>query len=162
MSTRIRLYGAHDATDILRLNRKSENLLSPMDSQRFAHLRQSGALVFVAEHAESIAGFLIGFHEGADYDSVNYQWFLKNTQRFLYIDRVVISETLRGLGIARLLYEQVKVQARADGLEKIVAEINAEPPNMESLEFHRKQGFREMATQNVGVTKIVSLQCLDL
>ena len=109
---------------------------------------------------QQVAGFLMGFCRGTSYDSANYRWFSENHSDFLYIDRVVVSNRHRGKGIASRFYEDAITWSREQGLSSLVAEIDIEPPNMESLKFHEKFGFVEVDQLVHSPTKVVSLQQL--
>jgi predicted GNAT superfamily acetyltransferase len=87
--------------------------------------------------------FLLAFDEVADYDSENFLWFRARYERFVYVDRVAVSPCARGRGYARLLYEALFARAAAAGHERIVCEVNAEPPNPASDAFHARLGFME-------------------
>lgn len=93
---------------------------------------------------ENSAALLVTFDQDADYDSVNFQWFRERLDRFVYIDRIVVSETHRGAGLARILYEHLFGLARAAGHHTVTCEVNAVPPNPGSDAFHARMGFEEM------------------
>jgi predicted GNAT superfamily acetyltransferase len=156
----LRPFSATDETDILELNRESVAVLSPMEAERFALLRGMASLLRIAEDDGQVAGFLMGFCRGTSYDSANYRWFSENHSDFLYIDRVVVSNRHRGKGIASRFYEDAITWSREQGLSSLVAEIDIEPPNMESLKFHEKFGFVEVDQLVHSPTKVVSLQQL--
>ena len=78
----------------------------------------------------------------ADYDSPNFLWFRQRYERFVYVDRVVTAGAARGRGLAGRLYRELVERARGAGHERIVCEVNADPPNPGSEAFHRKFGFR--------------------
>lgn len=158
----LRHYRPGDAVDILALNAASVAVLSPMDDARFEHLRALCSLLKVAELDGAVAGFLMGFCDGTAYNSVNYRWFSANCEAFLYIDRVVVSSAHRGRGIASRFYEHAIEWSRERGLRSLVAEIDIEPPNEASLQFHRRFGFREMDRLVHSANKVVSLQQLDI
>jgi predicted GNAT superfamily acetyltransferase len=158
----LRQYQESDRVEIIHLNSESVEALSPMDSNRFSELRKMCSVLIVAEHSESVVGFLMGFVAGTNYDSPNYRWFLDNIKDFLYIDRVVVSNEARGKGIGRKLYLEARNWAVSNSLGKMAAEINIEPPNRESLLFHKKLGFSELSTQRISDEKVVSLQSLDI
>ena len=84
---------------------------------------------------------LIAFDQDNDYDSPNFQWFRARYARFIYVDRVVVSPERRGEGLARLLYDDLFAFARRAGHERIVAEVNSDPPNPGSDAFHAAMGF---------------------
>lgn len=88
--------------------------------------------------------FLLAFDRDADYDSPNFRWFRARYPRFVYIDRVVVADAARGRGLARLLY--LDLFAAAAGHERIVCEVNSDPPNPASDAFHRAMGFAEVGS----------------
>jgi predicted GNAT superfamily acetyltransferase len=102
---------------------------------------------------------LLAFREGADYDSVNYRWFAERYERFLYIDRVVVSGRARAGGLGGALYRHVFTQAAQAGVPLLTCEFDLDPPNPASERFHRKFGFHEVGRQALyGGAKLVSLQ----
>ncbi|MEE4192430.1 MAG: GNAT family N-acetyltransferase [Halieaceae bacterium] len=159
---RLRDYEPGDEPTVLALNAESVAVLSPMDAGRFARLREAAALLRVAEHEGTVAGFLMGFCAGSDYDSPNYRWFSDNFSDFFYVDRVVVDSTRRGLGLASAFYDECIAWATAQQLTAIVAEIDIEPPNVGSLRFHEKYGFEEVDRLTHSASKVVSLQRLSL
>lgn len=158
----IRQILAKDIETILELNAISVNVLSPMDNTKLQHLIASSALSVVVEEANQVAGFMLAFTQGADYDSVNYQWFSQHYDEFLYIDRIVVSEQFRGRGIASTLYQYLVDWATEHALPSIFAEIDVLPPNQPSLLFHQKWGFKELSLLQHSEHKIVSLQELKV
>ena len=148
-----------DFAVILSLNAGSEHFLSPMDADRLAHLHSQAAYHRVAETGSHIAAFLLGFREGADYDSPNYRWFGKRYDSFLYIDRIVVSASYREKGLGTALYQDLFAFAARHEIVSVTCEFDIEPPNETSRRFHAKFGFREVGTQWLGGgRKQVSLQ----
>lgn len=147
-----------DAAQICQLNRMDETRLSPMDTERFALLSGMACYNKVVTVDGEPAGFLIGFRDGTDYDSLNYRWFNERMKRFFYIDRVVVDARYRKMGIASTLYRDVQVFASEQSLNWLAAEIDIQPPNTSSLAFHKAFGFNEVGTQVYGEHKMVSLQ----
>ena len=154
----LRPYVNADEESILALNEGAVAVLSPMNASRFEWLRGLCSLLRVAEDGGEVAGFLMGFCAGADYDSINYRWFSENFGDFLYVDRVVVSDNHRGKGIASQFYEHAVEWSREQGLACLVAEIDIEPPNEASLKFHERFGFVEVDRLEHSPDKIVSLQ----
>ncbi len=147
-----------DTATVCTLNRIDEVRLSPMDPERFAALRAAACYCKVAQCEGEVAAFLIGFSDGADYDSDNYRWFDARMKNFFYIDRIVVDARFRGRGLASGLYRDVQAHARDHALHWLAAEIDIEPPNPVSLAFHSHLGFSEIGTQVTGSGKTVSLQ----
>jgi uncharacterized protein len=150
---------AVDFPAILRLNRESEHFLSPLTLARLAGLHGRAAYHRVAVLEGDVLGFLLAFSEGSDYDSPNYRWFAARYDRFLYIDRVVVSKAHRGKRLGALLYEDLFSFAGKSGAERVVCEFDIDPPNAISRALHARFGFREVGTQWVAAgRKQVSLQ----
>ncbi|MCJ2178062.1 GNAT family N-acetyltransferase [Novosphingobium album (ex Hu et al. 2023)] len=96
---------------------------------------------FLAAHEGMEDALLIAFDQNADYDSPNFLWFRERHARFVYVDRIVTSATARGNGLGRALYAMLFEAARAAGYDRIVCEVNSDPPNPASDAFHAALGF---------------------
>ena len=86
---------------------------------------------------DEIVGFIICMREGSAYSSENYKFFTKRLKKFLYVDRVAIDERHRRAGLGKAIYEDIFAQARKDNLP-IALEVNTQPVNQPSLNFHEK------------------------
>lgn len=156
----IRPASEQDYDFILKTNLDNVEVLSPMNADRLHFLAGMIEQFLVAEVDGQLAAFLMALREGADrYDSENYRWFSAKYDAFLYVDRIVIAEPYRHLGIGSKLYQAVFAHAQAINVPFVTCEVDTIPYNEISLNFHKKMGFREVGTQYVhlnGVT--VSLQ----
>ncbi len=129
---------AADLGWVLALNRVHETELSPLDAAGLA------ALVDVATYGFAIdpeAAFLLVMDQNADYASPNFVWHRNRFDRFAYVDRIAVSADHRRKGHAQALYGALFEAARRDGLERIVCEVNSDPPNPQSDAFHASLGF---------------------
>jgi len=149
---------AADAEAIVRLNDESVLATSPMDTATFENLLEVSSLLTVAVRDNEVVGFLMGFTDGAPLDGLNYQWFARRFKQFFYIDRIVIDASCRGSGLGQSVYAHVDEWARQQGLLWLAAEMNLDPPNLASLRFHKRQGFKEIGTQKLPSDKLVSMQ----
>ena len=132
---------------------------SPMDVPRLQALARLSCHFRVASADGRMAAFLLAMRDGVAYENDNYGWFAAHYPCFLYIDRVVVSPACRGLGVGRLLYEDLFTYARANGIPVLACEYNIVPPNEPSRRFHERFGFRQQGTQWVANgSKQVSLQ----
>ncbi|MFC5578945.1 GNAT family N-acetyltransferase [Lysobacter niabensis] len=148
-----------DHAAILARNLESEHLLSPLDAARLRHLDAQAAYHRVVCDSDAVAGFLLAFREGADYDSPNYLWFTQHYPTFLYVDRIAIAASHQGRHLGRLLYDDLFAFARVHGIDTVACEFYVEPLNEASQRFHARFGFREVGTQWVADgRKRVSLQ----
>ena len=109
--------------------------------QRFAAI---AARFTVVEVGGAIAAYLIALDPHADYASPNFIWFRDRRQEFLYVDRLAVATEHRRRGIGGRLYRDLEEHARGIGCPRIACEVNLEPRNEASLEFHRALGFGEV------------------
>jgi hypothetical protein len=152
-----------DLKKILELNEESVHFLSPLTMEKLEHLVSQSELLEVVEVDGEVEAFVLTVIEGKDYDSVNYLWFAAHYERFLYIDRVVVSVKMHGKGLGGMLYKSVFDYAKQKGIPFVTAEIDINPPNPGSLSFHEKYGFKEVGKQTVaGGKKVVSLQAVEI
>ena len=96
---------------------------------------------------DEIVGFIICIREDSAYKSENYQFFTQRLKKFLYVDRVAIDEQHRRAGLGQAIYEDIFVQASADNLP-IALEVNTQPVNQISLNFHEKMGFDKVGSRD--------------
>jgi predicted GNAT superfamily acetyltransferase len=132
-----------DGAALLALNNAHAVELSWLEPERLAHLV---AEAFVARRVGVADALLLTFDQAADYDSPNFLWFRERYDAFVYVDRVVVADGARSRGLARRLYDDLFAAARAAGHERIVCEVNADPPNPASDAFHAALGFVPVGT----------------
>lgn len=137
---------------VLELNFENETETSRIDR---AWLAKWTPQTFAALSGGQEEAFLIAFDQNAAYDSVNFLWFKQRFPKFVYVDRVVVAEASRGRGLAGAIYKALFTQARAAGAERIVCEVNAEPPNPASDAFHSGMGFTEIGRAKLANGKLV-------
>lgn len=98
----------------------------------------------------------MAFDQDADYDSPNYLWFRERYPRFVYVDRIVVDPAMRKRGLANHLYDDLFRMAKDAGHDRIVCEVNTDPPNPASDAFHAALGFVEVGHASIhGGTKTV-------
>jgi predicted GNAT superfamily acetyltransferase len=152
---------AADFPRILELNEESVHHLSPLTREGLQWLHDTAAYHRVVVDDGEVVAFLLALREGGEYESLNYRWFARTYDRFLYVDRVVVANRSRGAGVGRRLYADLLLFARQTGAERVTCEFDTDPPNEPSRRFHESQGFREVGTQAVaGGRKTVSLQAV--
>jgi predicted GNAT superfamily acetyltransferase len=110
-------------------------------------------------------GFVLTFASGSAYDSANYRWFTERAassgwDAFYYLDRVVVDPSVRRAGIGTRVYDEIEERARR--LAPVMClEVNLDPPNQPSLEFHRRRGYVEVG-QDASTGHLVSLMVKEL
>jgi len=146
-----------DEAFILALNAACVPSVSEMSAQDFRNIAGWAERVLIAEAGGRPAGFVILIRPGSAYPSDNYGWFETAYRRHLYVDRIAVSESARGTGAGRALYEAALLMARELGEERITAEVNEDPPNPESMAFHAKLGFRHLLSRPSRSGKVVAM-----
>jgi uncharacterized protein len=139
--------------ELLALNNAHAEELSYKTPEAFIEL--IGTAHVVLAEPDGLA-LVVTFSNHSTYDNTNFDWFKQKYSRFLYVDRVVVSSAARGKGLARSLYSTVEDCARREKLERVVCEINLDPPNPASDAFHLALGFAPIGQQQLaGKSKTV-------
>ncbi len=126
---------------LLALNNVHAEQTSLLDAARLRHML---ATAFHVAAIGELDAFLIAFDQTADYDSPNFLWLRARHARFVYVDRIVTAPQSRGLGHASRLYRDLFARAAAAGHDRILCEVNLDPPNPGSDAFHARMGFAEV------------------
>lgn len=148
-----------DFPTILQLNEEFVDVLSPLTPERLARLDQQSALHWVVEEENRVVAFLLVFAQGSTYDGVVYSWWAARHERFLYVDRIVVSPNAPTRGWGSRLYRELTAHACGAGVPVIVCEYYSKPVNEASARFHARHGFHEVGVLALpGAEKTVSLQ----
>lgn len=124
---------------LLSLNNAHAVETGPLTRDELSHM------LATAYHSASMGtgkdGLIITFDQNAPYESPNFIWFKARHDSFVYVDRIIVAEHARGRGLARTFYQALFEKAARDGHERVVCEVNLDPPNPGSLNFHAALGF---------------------
>jgi len=147
-----------DLAEILTLNNAAVPAVNQLASDSLGALVEGAAGLIVARVGSELAGFLLLLAgPGLDYESLNYQWFAARYDRFLYVDRVVVSPAARRTGLGRRFYDHA-VALGQGSYSVLCAEVNTRPRNEGSLAFHEALGFDAVGSQDTeGGTKTVRM-----
>ena len=148
----------HSATEaLLTLNNNNSTELSPLTLPELDQIIRASFFSATINNSEAL---LISFDQSFPYEHENLTWLrtyfedsrLQNAlsnhdapERFVYVDRVVVSPAARGKGYARALYTDLFDRAKSAGHTRIVCEVNLIPPNPVSDAFHASLGFHEIS-----------------
>ena len=130
------------------LNQANTPEVGSLESMR--HLKQLidfSAYNLLVLKEDEIVGFIICMRERSAYGSENYKFFTKRLKKFLYVDRVAIDERHRRAGLGQAIYEDIFFQARNESLP-VALEVNTQPVNQPSLNFHQKMGFDQVGIRD--------------
>jgi predicted GNAT superfamily acetyltransferase len=131
---------------LLAVNNWSAGETSVLTREKFDRMIASA---HVATFIEPSAAFLLAFAQSDDFDGGHFLWFKRRFAEFLYIDRIVVAEGRRRLGLGMLLYSDVFKRAEELGHSRVVCEVNLQPPNPISDSFHAAQGFEEVGRATI-------------
>ena len=130
------------------LNQKNTPEVGSINSlESFGSLLDKSSINLLIEYKKQPIGFVICFRENLEYESLNYKFFNKTKDKFLYIDRVVINSHYRRAGLGMSLYKYLDKEASKEFLP-ICCEVNSIPLNQISLNFHAKNGFIEIGERD--------------
>ena len=154
----IRPMVAIDLATVLAINEANVPEVSSISMEQLEFLVEESACSLVVDVDGTVAGFCIVLGAGSAYDSVNYRWFMDRYTDAMYLDRVAFTEEFRGQGLGTALYDEVhEFVRRVPGMNRWTLEVNADPPNLPSLAFHRARGFVEVGQQHTPYGITVSL-----
>ena len=157
-----RLFLKSDIDAALELNNLNAPAVGEIDRTQLEFLIEHSLYSF-AIGADTLHAFCITFAPGAPYTSVNYQWFSQNYSEFVYLDRIVVSEKMRNNSLGAKLYAAVEQRMIKDRCAPILTcEVNLNPPNLGSIKFHNRIGFREVGQQDSKPGLTVSLLAKNL
>ncbi|MCU1399780.1 MAG: hypothetical protein JWN62_2889 [Acidimicrobiales bacterium] len=142
------------------MNNDAVPAVSEADLAKMTALVDASLLSLVVEHEGEIVGFCVNFGPGADYASVNYQWFCARYEEFAYLDRIVVSPAARNMGLGAAIY--AAVEEHIAGTPWLLCEVNLRPRNEGSLRFHERLGFVEVGQQETPYGVLVSMLAKDL
>ena len=105
-------------------------------------INMSSVALYFSKKNKAI-GFIICLREKKRYQSLNYKFFSKLERKFLYIDRVVVEKGNRNKGIGKYVYQQLFDIAKKYNIP-VCCEVNIQPINKISLDFHSYLGFQQV------------------
>jgi predicted GNAT superfamily acetyltransferase len=147
MDIKITIGNTNDIEAVLSLNEAANPHVNHISKSELTSLIDSSFYFGVARDEEIIAGFIIALPTGLDYQSQNYRWFSQQYDKFIYIDRIVISDGYQGCGIGGDFYKKLE-ELSVKAAPALSCEVNLRPPNPNSLAFHHNLGFNEVGQQD--------------
>ena len=133
----------NDVESIWLINEQGLPGTGQVSKQEVSDLLKLSALSFGAFTNGKLLGFMLCLSPKTNYSSLNYAWFNKKYEDFIYVDRIAVSPDQRDRGIGSKLYEKVISYSQENSIP-IAAEVNLNPPNPGSMRFHNRFGFEEV------------------
>ena len=132
-----------DIPSIWLINQEGLPGTGEISEKEIADLLTLSELSLGAYEENELVGFVLCLPPNTRYGSLNYAWFNKRYEEFLYVDRIAVSENHRNCKIGTKLYKEVISHAEQNNCP-IAAEVSLKPPNPDSLRFHERNGFNEI------------------
>ena len=92
-----------DLARALEINQANVPEVGSVDADRLAWIARMSPIALVAEDdlgdGTEVLGFCLVLADDAEYDSVNYAWFVERFEDFMYLDRVAVDAAARGRGL---------------------------------------------------------------
>ena len=151
---RFRTLRSEDAPALWRINEEGLPGTGKISQDAIIDLLGLAELPLGAFEGGELVGFVLCLPPKTRYGSLNYAWFNKRYDDFLYVDRIAVSEKHRNRKIGSLLYQKVITYAQEQNCP-VVAEVSLKPPNPKSMRFHDRHGFNEVGVfhhENMSVT----------
>lgn len=140
---------------VLRVNNAAVPAVNPHDASSLRALVEGADRCWVAVAGTSRVGMLVTFGPGASYASTNYRWLSERFEQFRYVDRIVVVPEAKGRGVGRVLYDALEEHVATVGAQRMLCEVNVEPPNPMSIAFHTAMGWSAVADREVAPGKAV-------
>ena len=151
----------NDFKEIIALNTRFESYLSPLNNPKLLFLIKESWFAKSIRVRQNLIGFLITIPPNSVYNSINYNWFNKRYNSFIYIDRVCISNEFQRHGLGQYFYDEVKSNFKKI-TKRMVCEVNIFPRNKISESFHMRYGFKEVGKlKSKNSLKVVSLKSYE-
>ena len=153
---------ADELPDILIMNQEALPAVSSVSIEDMEHFLYIVDYFRTLKVENKIAGFLIALSPGKDYSSLNYKWFEKTYNSFIYVDRIVIDTNYHRNGLGTSFYNDLETFSIKKS-SRITCEVNIRPKNEGSMVFHENYGFEQVGTQTTEEgKKEVSLMSYEL
>lgn len=137
---KIRKYDSRDLNWLVELNNLCVPSVDPHTAETMTENIAFCNHILIADRYGVPLGAVMLMREGTEYKSRNYAWHNQNNEQHLYVDRIIVSEDARGLGVGRKLYQYAIKAAQMNDVP-LTAEVNTEPNNPQSHAFHEALGF---------------------
>ncbi len=130
------------------INQQQVPKVGSVSLEEFINLIEISKISYGIIKKGTCLGFVICLRENTNYQSINYKFFQKRHNKFIYIDRIAIANKYQSSGIGSNLYS--KLLSIKDKFNiPICAEVNIDPLNEVSINFHKKHGFVEITESTI-------------
>ena len=154
MNCKIEQATEDDLEFILSLNEDSVPAVSSSNLEMMKHFLLISDYFKVCKVNREPIGFLTALLPAKDYNSEHYQWFNDKYDSFIYVDRIIFNKSYQNQGYGIVFYDDLINSIKNKSLD-IACEINTKPYNKQSINFHKKYGFKEVGRKDINIEKSV-------
>ena len=147
MNFKIKTATEFDFDFILSLNQKAMPAVSDLNLEKIKYLFHISSYCKILEIDHNPVAFLIGLMPNKPYSSENYNWINNRYNSFMYIDRIIIDVNYRKSGLGTYFYDNL-IKSLQKKVVNVLCEVNIKPYNKQSINFHKKYGFKEVGQQD--------------
>lgn len=154
----IRSIETRDYMEILGINAEAIPGVVRLDENELSRIVSIASVACVAVESGLIAGYMFGFDSGDAYDGEEFRRFgVEFDQPFMYVDQLAVSTMFRRQGIGSALYGHLTQRSRELGIYTLCCEVNLEPLNVASTQFHERHRFKKLGEMNTSDGRLVAL-----
>ena len=143
----LRTLRKEDVSEIWEINEQGLPGTGKVTHDEIESLLALSELSFGIFDNDELLGFVICLLPRTEYGSLNYSWFNKKYDNFIYVDRIAVSQEHRNKKIGSMIYQKVVEYSEEHDIP-IAAEVSLNPPNPGSMRFHFRFGFSEVGVLN--------------
>lgn len=131
-----------DLPHVLALNQAAVPAVGTLDTAGLERLYALSKVRWVLAKGDVLAAIMFAMEPGTDYQSPNYRWLAERYERFVYVDRIAIAPEFQRQGLGARIYQKLAAYSRAQNAKVMLAEVNVQPPNPQSIAFHEASGWK--------------------
>jgi uncharacterized protein len=163
MPVLLRKTRAENFAGILTINRESAPHVARLELEELQRLVALADVAWVASRGTDVVGYLLAMSSASPYDGEEFKFFLaKLDEPFLYVDQIAIATHARRSSIASRMYRVLTRWSRQRNIARLCCEVNIQPPNAASLQFHEEAGFVRFGELETVDGRHVALLCKDM
>ena len=144
-----------DQEALLALNNASTPAVNALTLEELKSILSLAEKCWVEEIDSELAAALIIIGPDQSYSSDNYTWLETQFSNYCYVDRIMVDKNHKRNGLGNKLYRELERYAECRGAHILLCEVNLEPPNPQSIAFHKRLDWKPFSKREHSPGKIV-------